>query len=322
MFDIIKFLLSKDFWSNIKDIMSIIKSSDSWKNDIKRYKGRFSKDELFMAEIFIESCIKIINEKQWDVDEIEEIRIVSAELLQNCFTHGFKLHEREKIILKAMMTSSIIKIDFIDFGLDFLLFEEIERQKSSYDRSEGSHGLYLIQKMAIQLLQKKERNKNTISFVKTRGVKTAKIEKANTTIYLITIYSLNEIHSKMFWEWATTLISNSKKIIIDLQNAKFISQTVREGSQKLRSLSEFAEKGIAIVAKTDPFIIEFFWGFRIFSDIQSAKLFLESGIDLNEAYLSDLRVIAQPDQNDNDLPASDQNSNDLPPPPKELNIII
>lgn len=64
MLEFLKFIFSKDFVSNSKDIIAFLKKSKEWQKDIDRYTGLFYKKDKDESIVLIDQTIKKLKEKK------------------------------------------------------------------------------------------------------------------------------------------------------------------------------------------------------------------------------------------------------------------
>lgn len=217
MMEFIKLLLSKDFVSNFKEIITILRRSSEWRKDIVVYKGKFLNEEKDESQVLIKEALKMLRQKEWSEEETGEISFVLSEIIDNSFKYGIKNPEFGFVQCTLTITSSFIKMQISDNGVNFDLKEELRKQGAFEEKPDKHRGLSFVFKIAPEISQEKAGVTNTIIVIKRKGVKRFKFEKYKDIIIVNVGNNFGEDQTA-FNSFVTRIqqLSSDSKIIINL----------------------------------------------------------------------------------------------------------
>jgi anti-sigma regulatory factor (Ser/Thr protein kinase) len=234
MFEFLKLIISKEFISNSRDIISLIRKSKEWKKDIVIYSGKFSKSEEDESTVLIDKSISVLKDKGWSKEESTEVEFIAKEIVRNAFKYGIKNPETGMVFCKMTLTSSFAKILVEDNGVNFELLEELKMQDAFGFNKDKHKGLSFVCRITQEIKQEKSGINNRIIVIKRNGVRPLRIKK----IEGISVFSIGEAleeDSKSYdklLELLKLLLPNEKIII------NFGSEARSMGSRVAVSLKE------------------------------------------------------------------------------------
>ncbi|MDL2241068.1 ATP-binding protein, partial [Bacteroidales bacterium OttesenSCG-928-K22] len=249
MSELLKLLISKDFVSNAKDIIALMRRSKDWKKDIVKYNGLFYHQDKIESSVLIEESVKIAGSKGWSDEEQREAKFILTELFDNSFSHGLPSKEHSFINADIVISSTFLKLTLSDFGVTFDLIEELRNQEAFNPDSDKHKGLSFITKITPEIYQEKYANKNTIIVIKRQGLKPLRIRKQNDILVFEVSNStyVNDNNLGVFVDKINALTSDSK-IIIDFGSTRnmMITKMYREIRHTLQKVEQTANIKIAV----------------------------------------------------------------------------
>lgn len=253
MIELLKLLFSKDFISNAKDIVALIKRSKDWKKDIIKYSGTFYFKDKIDSTVLMNTSVKTIADKGWTNEEQQEARFILNELFENSFNHGTPSKERSYVNAELTITSTFFKLSISDFGIDFDLMKELTEQEAFNPNSDKHRGLSFINKLTPEIYQEKSTNKNTVIVIKRQGLKPLRVVKKGD-ILVFELGNSTYIDDSNF----NTLIDRIKtlkikeKIVIDFGSSKqmMISVAYRNIRQNLIDANIKSDVQISVCGMT------------------------------------------------------------------------
>ena len=168
--DLFKLLISKDFVSNAKSIINILNKTKSWKNDIVKFTGSFSSTQRLDADVIIERSLSVLKDKAWDKDEIEDVRFILLELVNNSFAYGLPNKEYSSVNIDIIITTPYIKMSISDNG-HFDLKQELLSQNCSIPGDALNKGLSFVYQITPEISQNIEFGYDEIVVIKRKGSK-------------------------------------------------------------------------------------------------------------------------------------------------------
>lgn len=233
MLEFFKLIISKDFISNSKEILNLLRKSKDWKKDITKYSGSFEYIDKIDSTIFIKKSLDILKEKNWNVEEINEVKFILNELFENSFEHGMPSKENGLMEAHATITSTFIKFSTTDLGLNFDLIAELQRQEIFNPDSDKHKGLALISKITPEITQEVTPRRNTIIVIKRQGLKPLKIRKQNGVV-IFEVGNSTYVNEDNFKFLIVKLkeISTNQKIIIDFENSQMLNSYIYRAIRK------------------------------------------------------------------------------------------
>lgn len=259
MLEFLKLIISKEFVSNSKDIINLLRKSKDWKKDITKYSGSFEYKDKIDSSIFIAKCIELLKEKNWNDDELTEVKFILNELFENSFEYGMPSKELGLIVANATLTSTFLKFSITDLGLKFDLEKELQNQDIFNPESDKHKGLALISKITPEIIQEKTPRRNTIIVIKRQGLKPLKVSKQNGIIIFEVGNStyVNEDNFKVLIKKLQD-ISTNQKVIIDFENSEMLNSYIYRGIRKELLNSEQTKNANIVICglNSAPFVIK------------------------------------------------------------------
>lgn len=236
MIEFLKLIFSKDFVSNAKDIVSLLRKSKDWKKDIVKLSGTFYYKDKIESTVLIDQTIKILESKDWEEEEQNEVRFILNELFENAFIHGTPSKEHSYVNSEVTITSTFFKLSISDFGLEFDLLEELKNQEALNPDSDKHKGLSFVNILTPEITQEKWPNKNTIIVIKREGLRPLEISKIGEIIVFEVGNStyINDDNFSVFVEKIKSL-AEKEKVVIDFGSTRnmMISTAYREIRKEL-----------------------------------------------------------------------------------------
>lgn len=259
MLEFLKLVISKDFVTNSKEIINLLRRSKDWKKDITKYSGSFEYKDKIESSIFINKCIEILKAKYWNEDELNEVKFILNELFENSFEYGMPSKELGLIEANATLTSTFIKFSTTDLGLNFDLVKELQNQEIFNPESDRHKGLALISKITPEIIQEKTPRRNTIIVIKRQGLKPLKVRKENGIIIFEVGNStyVNEDNFKILINKLQNITIN-QKVIIDFENSKMLNSYIYRAIRKELLNSEQNKNANIVICglNSSPFVIK------------------------------------------------------------------
>ncbi len=221
MIEFFKLIFSRDFISNVKDIISLLRKSKEWKKDIVKLSGSFSYKDKIESTVLIDQSIKVLIMKGWSDEERNEIEFILSELFENSFNHSSPSKEFSSVDAEITITSTFFKLAISDFGVQFDLLQELKNQEALNPDSEKHRGLSFINKLTPEIYQEKRSSKNTIIVIKREGLKPLKVTKnGDVVIFKVgnSIY-INDCNFSAFINRIKSLMKN-EKVVIDFRGPR------------------------------------------------------------------------------------------------------
>jgi anti-sigma regulatory factor (Ser/Thr protein kinase) len=272
MFDIIKILFSKDF----KDVVGLVRKSKDWRKDIVKYSGTFLFNERLESTVLIDETIKILKSKNWSESEQTDTKFILNELFENSFNHGMPSKEHSTVYADIIITSSFIKISLSDFGLNFDLLQELQKQEAFDPESDKHRALSLINNLTPEIYQEKLPKRNTIIVIKRQGLKPLRIKKQKDVIVFSVSNStyVNDSNFIIFTERISKLAPHSK-IVIDFGaiNDNMRTSLIHDVRDTLVQAKKQSNLNIAICGLDKaPHVIQDYFGkkFATFNTLEEA----------------------------------------------------
>ncbi|RFS14109.1 ATP-binding protein [Emticicia sp. C21] len=210
IFEVIKLIFSKDFRETVSDLYKLRKTND-WKKDIQIYKGKFREELKEEAKLLIDDCVKILVEKKWMEKDIQNIRFVFWELVNNAFTYGSKV-----VSVKLIFSQSFIRFEVSDSGKGFNLNEVLKKQGALENSSYKSvRGLGMICRITPAISNEKKWNLHTLKVLLLKGEGSIEVKSyMGITIFIVNGMTYdNEIFWRELENRLNDLPENSKVLI-------------------------------------------------------------------------------------------------------------
>jgi len=279
--DFFKLIFSKDFVSNSKEIISLLRRSKEWRKDIVKFDGTFSYGNQIESTIFIDRSIRVLKEKGWEEQEREEVKFIMRELFQNSFSYGLPSKEYSYVNTTAIITSTFIQFSISDCATNFALLAELQNQ-GAYDPESDKHkGLSFINKITPEFYQDNT-TVNTVVVIKRQGLRPLIVEKEGDVLLFKVGNSsyVDDRNCQLFIE-RLSKVTPKGKVIIDFGAARSLLGTrqIREIRQSLIEAQKASDLKIAVCGlEYAPYVVfEYFEKkFPVFMSIEDALNFHKS----------------------------------------------
>jgi len=260
MIEFLKFLFSKDFISNAKDILALLKKSKEWEKDIVRFSGTFYHADRIRSTVLVDQSVKELKKKDWNEEEQTEVKFIMNELFDNSFRYGLPDKELSSVYANITITSSFIEISISDYGVGFDLINELQAQEAFNPESDKHKGLSLINKITPEFYQEKAPNRNTVILIKREGLRPLKTYmKEDVLVFEVgNSYYIDDSNFSQFLDKIKSLTGN-QKIIIDFGSTKsmMITRIYRGIRENLMDLSTKSDVRITVCGLySAPFVIQ------------------------------------------------------------------
>lgn len=215
MIELLKLLLSKDFISNAKDIVRLLRKSTDWKKDIVKLRGTFYYKDKIESSVLINETIKILKVKEWEEEEQDEVRFILNEIFENSFEYGTPNKELSFVSADITVTSTFFKLTIEDYGLQFDLIQELKNQEAFNPESDKHKGLSFVNKLTPEIYQEISPNKNTVIVIKREGLRPLEIRKVGSVVVFEVGNStyINDENFSIFVDKIKSVAENEKVVI-------------------------------------------------------------------------------------------------------------
>jgi anti-sigma regulatory factor (Ser/Thr protein kinase) len=241
--EILKLLFSKDFREVVSEIYKLRKSNN-WKDGIKSYKGKFAKDKKEEAKLLIDDCVNQLLEMNWTDKDIQNVRFIFWELLNNAFTYS---ENESKVDLT--FSQSFIRFNVTDQGKGFDLKNELIKQGAFESTSyKELRGIGMICRITPEINNSIDKRQHTIRVTLLKGQGNIEVKNLND----ITVFILNgsAYDNEFFWNKfvnkLNSLRENSKILISFKQITELpdLSIDTNHSTMAIRKLTKYiTEKG-------------------------------------------------------------------------------
>ena len=212
--DFLKFIFSSEFRKGSSDLISVLKQSEDWKNDIKKLSGTFYHSDKDKSDVLIDRSLNILKSKGWKNREVSDVKFIFRELRDNAFLYGLPNKEYSSVNIDVTITSPYIRIAISDNG-KFDLKQELNSQEFSIKGSTQNKGLSLIYQITPELSQS-QLPRNTVVVIKRRGCNPLETEKRGD-IVILKVGTTNYITDDNYSVFGEALheFHNNQKIVVD-----------------------------------------------------------------------------------------------------------
>lgn len=239
--EIIKLLTSKDFREIVSEMYKLKKTND-WKDDIQVYKGKFRKETKEESKLLIDDCVRLLIEKKWSDKDIQNVRFIFWELMNNAFEYT-----EDEVLVKLTFSQSFIRFEVTDKGNGFDLDEELKKQGAleSADYKE-LRGLGMICRITPEISNKKKRNQHTLKVLLLKGQGNIEVKSHDD----ITIFILNgsAYDNEFFWSKFVNRLNSLRenaKVLISFQPIEEIPEIdflPSHSTMAMRKLTKFIKE--------------------------------------------------------------------------------
>lgn len=241
IFEIIKLLTSKDFREVVSEIHKLRKSNN-WKDGIQSYKGKFTKETKEESKLLIDDCARLLIEKKWSDKDIQNVRFIFWELMNNAFEYV-----GEEIIVRLTFSQSFIRFEITDKGKGFNLDEELRKQgaleSSNYKELRG---LGMICRITPEISNTQKKNQHTIKALLLKGQGNIEVKNYDD----ITIFILNgsAYDNEYFWNKFVNKLNSLRenaKVLISFQPIEEIPEIdflPSYSTMAIRKLTKFIQE--------------------------------------------------------------------------------
>lgn len=239
--EIIKLLTSKDFREIVSEMYKLKKTND-WKDDIQVYKGKFRKETKEESKLLIDDCVRLLIEKKWSDKDIQNVRFIFWELVNNAFEYT-----EDEVLVKLTFSQSFIRFEVTDKGNGFDLDGELKKQGAleSADYKE-LRGLGMICRITPEISNKKKRNEHTLKVLLLKGQGNIEVKSHDD----ITIFILNgsAYHNEFFWSKFVNRLNSLRedaKVLISFQPIEEIPEIdflPSHSTMAMRKLTKFIKE--------------------------------------------------------------------------------
>ncbi|RLC74694.1 MAG: hypothetical protein DRI81_13370 [Chloroflexi bacterium] len=138
----------------------ISKSKRNWKKEIKTLKAKFSRDEIYWVDAFVNHLLDELRSTGVSNEKVEKFQIVFFELVNNAFEHGCKFRRKCRVAVRCTYSRWFIRLEIADSGKGFDLEKTLYTlsQASTSDSSQLPHGLQIVKKLTYGLHTNKKGN--------------------------------------------------------------------------------------------------------------------------------------------------------------------
>lgn len=235
IFDGLKLIFSKDFRETFLDIFKLIRSSKEWKKDISVLTGKFSIKNQEETTLIIGKGIAVLKTKDWNENELKDVRFLYNEIVSNAFEHGIKNIDNGVVKIKMTLTPFYIKLEVTDNGKGFDLNQELVKQGAFEGDIEKSHGLSFVCRLTPEISQSKTEENHTVIVLRKQGIRPLKIRKVRD----VTIFDFDGVFEDSGHYWnkfieKVNLLKKKDKVILNF-GANY-------SSAKSRAISSMTEE--------------------------------------------------------------------------------
>lgn len=239
--EIIKLFTSKDFREIVSEMYKLKKTND-WKDDIQVYKGKFRKETKEESKLLIDDCVRLLIEKKWSDKDIQNVRFIFWELMNNAFEYA-----EDEVLVKLTFSQSFIRFEVTDKGNGFDLDEELKKQGALESAGyKELRGLGMICRITPEISNNKKRNQHTLKVLLLKGQGNIEVKSHDD----ITIFILNgsAYDNEFFWSKFVNRLNSLRenaKVLISFQPIEEIPEIdflPSHSTMRMRKLTKFIKE--------------------------------------------------------------------------------